>query len=236
MGWDFKKLFRVYVLFAILALLFVIPFSRALIHLIDVKGAYFFNSFLGENLFWHRVWNFLRSSKMDWCYDFVILGFAIYYIRTKEKAYLRKIAECIFLTLFTVICFLPIHRGPIQKMIRPPRVCPLGTFSDIKALSKKVTGESRKGYTDHSYPSDHGYTVFMFIFACFFLRGWKFGLTAFLVSLPLICARIVTGTHWISDVTMGSIPIALFNMSCFFYSPLRRLVYAVDKSRIQRLQ
>jgi membrane-associated phospholipid phosphatase len=235
MGWQFKKLIRVYTVFLVLVLLFLIPLTRALIHLIDVKGAYFFNSFLTENLFWHTVWNFLRSSKMDWCYDFIILGFAIYYVRTKERAYVRKIAECVFLLIFTVVCFLPLHRGPIQKIVRPLRICPLGTFDDIKPLSKKVTGESRKGYTDNSYPSDHGYTVFMFIFACLFLRGWKFGLSAFFVSMPLICARFVTGTHWISDVTMGSIPIALFNMSWFFYSPLRGIFYAVNKSYLKRI-
>jgi membrane-associated phospholipid phosphatase len=236
MRWQFKNLLRVYAIFAILLFLFLVPFTRVWIYLIDVKGAYFFNAFLQGDLFWHRVWNFLRSSKMDWCYDVFILGFALYYIGTKEKAYLRKIAESIFLLLFTIICFLPIHRGPIQKMVRPLRVCPLGTLSDITPLSKKVTGESRKGYTDHSYPSDHGYTVFMFIFACFFLRGWKFGLSALFISLPVICARFVTGTHWISDVTMGSIPIALFNMSWFFYSPLRGLAYAVDRSRLKRIQ
>ncbi len=236
MRWQFRKLVRVYLVFLVLAFVFLIPFTNSWIHLLDVKGAYFFNAFLQSDLFWHRVWNFLSSSKMDWCYDVIMFGFALYYIGSKEKAYVRKMAECCFLALFAIICFLPVHSGPIQKMIRPVRICPLGILSDIIPLSKKVTKESRKGYTDHSYPSSHGYIVFMFIFACFFLRGWKFGLSALFISLPVIFARFVIGTYWISDVTMGSIPIALFNMSWFFYSPLRGVAYAVDRSYFKKLR
>ena len=154
---------------------------------------------------------------MDWCFDCIMALFALYFILTRGKEYRQKILQCILLVIFTIICFLPVHRGPLHTIIRPIRICPLGILPEIKPLSREVTGESRKGYTDHSYPSDHGYTVFMFVFACFFLRGFSFGLAALLASLPVLLARFVTGTHWLSDVTFGSIPIALFNMSWFFY-------------------
>lgn len=221
---NFKKLICAHLVILTLVIAYFIPLTFSWISWVDIQGAYFFNSFLSGNLFWHKFWNFLRSSKMDWCFDIIMLAFALYYILTKEKTYRRKLTECILLVLFTIACFLPVHRGPIQAMIRPVRICPLGTLSEITPLSKQVTGESRKGFTDHSYPSDHGYTVFMFIFACCFLRGRRFGLSALLVSLPVLTARLVTGTHWISDITLGSIPIALFNISWFFYSlNLKRL-------------
>ena len=57
----------------------------------------------------------------------------------------------------------------------------------------------------------------------FRLMGTRIGALATLISLPFTLPRMIVGAHWASDVLLGSLPLALFNVEWFFYLVIRRL-------------
>jgi membrane-associated phospholipid phosphatase len=48
------------------------------------------------------------------------------------------------------------------------------------------------------------------------VRKW---IAATLFGLYFLLPRLFIGAHWLSDIVLGSLPIALFSIACTYYTP-----------------
>ncbi len=90
-------------------------------------------------------------------------------------------------------------------------------------LSESVPWLKVKESSHWSFPSDHAFIIlqwasFMFVFA-----GYRIGILALLTSTFFILPRLFSGAHWLSDVVVGSLPLALIVVSWARYTPVYRI-------------
>lgn len=107
----------------------------------------------------------------------------------------------------------------LGHLIPVKRCSPTGFFEDVNRVSSMVSF-SPKDYSGDSFPGDHG--LMLMIFAGFMFR--YFGKKAFAVSIVILVAfmlpRIMAGAHWLTDIVVGSLSIALVGLSWVLLTPL----------------
>lgn len=100
------------------------------------------------------------------------------------------------------------------------RDSPSLVFADTILLSKAVPWLKIKDSSHWCYPSDHAFIVLEWVgFICFY-AGWRLGAVAFVSSWLFILPRLIGGAHWMTDVLLGSVPLALFFVAIACYTPL----------------
>ena len=220
-SWKINNLLWTWLIITLAVISWFVPPTKQLWDLIDEKLFYFFNSFVHTSKIAQNTWAFLNSHIADWLYDVVMAAFVFTYIfKAKGEERKKRAIQVVFLTLFTVFCFLYCNRVFFGKIIHPRRISPAGVLPDFFHLSHVITWVKVKEIGTGCFPADHGCTICMFIVGIFHLAGYRGGLLAFLVSLPFMLPRLITGAHWITDIALGSLPMALFNLSWIFYTPI----------------
>lgn len=182
---------------------------------VDITLAYFFNHWISLSPLLQNTCAFLNSTIANWLYDAVILAFLIPYILKEHRAK-RLLSVCVLIG-FTLFCFYFWNRFLLTHL---KCTSPSGSLPDLFRLSSVIDWIKVKEFSSASYPGDHGSTICMFILITFYLMGPKMGILAILASLPFALPRIIVGAHWTSDLLLGSLPLALFNLGWFLYTPL----------------
>lgn len=187
---------------------------------IDISLAYFFNDLIRNHHFLQNPCAFLNAKIGNWLYDLVIVLFTIPYILRGEKGKLtERFINTILIVLLCVSCYFFFNRYLIMKL-NYTAYSPSGVLPDLFKLSSVIPWTKVKEFSANSYPSDHGSTIFMFVFSTFILMGRKKGILALIFSIPFALPRLLVGAHWTSDLLLGSLPLAAFNIAWFFYTPI----------------
>jgi len=208
-----------YIAFAVV--MWSIPMLRSCVYDADVKLAYFFNRFITQSTLSQNIWAFLNTRTVDVIHDFVMLAFLIPYIFFwKEKDRKTRGLEILFLIIFTIACNLFWNRFMAQKVFDFGRMSPSGVLPDLLNINHVISWTKIRNFSYASFPGDHGSTIFMFIITIFYLLGYRMGLLALLTSFPFLLPRLVVSGHWFSDIFLGSVPLALFNLGWLFHTPL----------------
>jgi membrane-associated phospholipid phosphatase len=214
-----KIKFIVPLTFLLLPLAFFLR-STEFFHKIDVSAAYFFNDLIRFHPSTHNFWAYLNSKMGNWLYDVVMAFFIIpYIIRGGKKEWLERLITSLLIIGFSLFCYL-VFNYRVTRGLHYKSLSPSGVLPDFFHLAPLISWTKVKEFSSISYPSDHGSTIFMFIFSTFYLMGKRAGLFATLVSIPFALPRLLVGAHWTSDLFLGSLPLALFNLSWFFYTPI----------------
>lgn len=182
---------------------------------IDIQAAYFFNSFVQTNPFWQNFWAFFNSRASDWLYDGIMIVFALYFILEKEHA--TRCVKILLLGLFMLFCHNFFNHYLLQKVLAIQRSSPMDVLPDLFNLSSAIHWTRVKIRSATCFPADHAHTCCMFVIGMFHLMGRKRGTVALVLSVPFIMARLPTGAHWLTDILLGSLLLALFNLTWFFY-------------------
>ena len=100
--------------------------------------------------------------------------------------------------------------------------CPVMGGSDQRIAPKAV------------FPGDHGYGVMAMILFIWLFGNWRRGHVAALFLFPFVLPRIVSGAHWATDVTVGSlvqflILLSLIYGTSFHLKPAAILAKKFDK-------
>lgn len=83
-----------------------------------------------------------------------------------------------------------------------------------------------KDRSSRSFPGDHASVLMIWgLFMARYSRGWKLAATL-LVVLFFCLPRLVTGAHWLVDVAVGGIFLALFTYAWGYCTPLAGLIAA----------
>lgn len=233
--WNLKRLCYAYGIFTVLLLTWHIPFTFQIWESIDLVFSNFINSALKQTPFVHNTLAYLNSNSAHWAYDvLIVLMFFPYFAKAHGKGRAKRLIFIAFLVLWHLSTFYVCHRLLVWKLFHLERLSPSLTIDGYFHLSDVIHWTYVKVTSYQSYPSDHGYTVFSFIIAMYYLRGRFWALIAFLISIPFGFPRFFVGAHWISDYFMGSLLTALFNFSWIYASPLPEKLpnWIIDKTRM----
>lgn len=152
-----------------------------------------------------------------------IVGFSLLYVfdKGKQRAASRLAQFFYYLIWFELgMLFLKEVLFHILVAVNFLRDSPSLVFSDTVLLSQAVPWLKIKDSSRWCFPSDHAFIVLQW--ACFIwvYSGWRIGIVAFISSWFFILPRLIGGAHWISDVLVGSLPIALVFVALACFTPL----------------
>lgn len=163
-----------------------------------------------------------------------ILGFSLLYVfdKGKQEAVCRLAQLFYYLIWFEVgMLFLKEVLFHILVAVNFLRDSPSLVFSDTVLLSQAVPWLKIKDSSRWSYPSDHAFIVLEWAAFIWVYSGWRLGGLAFVSSWFFILPRLIGGAHWISDVLVGSLPIALVFVAFACFTPL----YSFGMRYLERL-
>lgn len=183
------------------------------------------NKWIATSHFWQGFWAICNHALLDWVHDvFMLLFFAAYISRAKDAGERRKrTMQLLYCIIYFALAILLVNQLLLHEIINPRRKSPTMVSQNPVLLSKIVNWIHIKDHSKTCYPSDHATTGCLFIFAVFYFMGPRAGILATLYCLFLCLPRLVVGAHWLTDITMGSVPITLFASSWALFTPLARL-------------
>ncbi|GHC14158.1 membrane protein [Kushneria pakistanensis] len=183
---------------------------------VDDAIFWFFNQFITAD---YPTWTEILAALNTRAFDkamFVLLVVMLYIAmkRDPQGSWLKWGAIGVVMTITALILQDIIHNVMTYK-----HASPTAMLDDVNRLSALTTLPA-KDSASSSFPSDHG--LMAMIFAAFM---WRFadrlmaGLATALVVI--VCApRIMVGAHWVSDVSVGALSIALIALPWVLCTPL----------------
>jgi membrane-associated phospholipid phosphatase len=180
---------------------------------IDSQVFYYFNQHLASS---SSFLNFVAISN-NRAFDAVALiamGLLFLYFFLKEDTEGRCRLICMGLLMLITAVLL----NQLGRLIPVDRPSPTLTFSNINRVSE-LSGIPTKDSSSDSFPGDHG--LMLLIFCGFILRyftRWAFAV-ALLIMVLFSLPRIMSGSHWFTDVYVGSVFVACIGLSWLLLTP-----------------
>jgi membrane-associated phospholipid phosphatase len=194
-------------LFAILVFATFLPIFSQYWQIIDERFFYLLNHSLGDNQnSWNYLWAVLSMRIADLLpLMFILLFFLAFKPHTRIKA----------LTFFVALLFLMLVVREIVDFISNyfdfARLSPSLVLESVR-LSVLYPDISLKDASSESFPGDHAAVLFVW-FGFFINRVKKFRFLALFMVLLFLTPRLISGAHWLSDVLVGGLGIALFTLA-----------------------
>ncbi|REC93553.1 phosphatase PAP2 family protein [Kushneria indalinina] len=183
---------------------------------VDDAIFWFFNQFITAD---HPTWTSILAGLNTRAFDkamFVLLVVMLYAAmkRDPQGSWLKWGVIGFVMTATALVLQDIIHNLMTYK-----HASPTGMLDNVNLLTN-LTSLPAKDTASSSFPSDHG--LMAMIFAAFM---WHFAdrLIAWLATalVVLVCApRIMVGAHWVSDVYVGALSIALIALPWVLCTPL----------------
>ncbi len=218
---------------AFLWISFLSPWTSHFWQTLDLAVFKTLNGALRGNTFLKYFWALVNHKRMDLVEDVIFLLFFIWGIKDAPKELRwKKTAEFIFIILLAACVVFFINRNLLRYNVFIPRESPSLVVSPCVKITQEIPWQGLKDETIASFPGDHATTLllFGFLFSAFVPRRLAMAAWGYVIfrSLP----RLVVGAHWLSDIAVGSVTIALFFAACFLYTPLGTLAIGI----IERLK
>ncbi len=215
--WQWKPL-ALY-LFLVAALL--CSFSCSLWQMVDLWFFRVINHPLKDRHFLQVFWALANHRAADWLEDFVFLGFYLFAIVKTKKGNRQKMgAQLLFCVLLSALTILLINRVLCRDVLRLRRDSPSIVLDHAIILSNSLSWIAVKTGSSKSFPGDHATLGLMLSLSFAYIVRGKLALAALLYGALLCLPRMVIGSHWLSDIVVGSGCIALSVLSLAFFSPL----------------
>lgn len=222
-----KKLVISFSFVILLLLSWLLTATHSIWEFFDKHFFFWVNSFIKTSSFWQNFWAIASHNITDWFHDFVMVAFFLSYVFKKDgrsKSY--KFSEVLFFSILLAVSIVIINRFIFTDLVHVNRKSPSLIYESTTYLSEKVRWLKVKDRSGESFPGDHGTTAILFVLIVFHLKGWKSGLVALIYSFYWQLPRLVTGSHWLTDLLMGSLTIAILVMSICIYTPFKRVCVA----------
>lgn len=228
---KYKYFYFCYFIACLLVLSFMYSPTHFLWEKFDVYSFKFLNDFL-RGPYWVQIfWALANHKKADIVEDFVFLGFFILgIIAAPSKEKLHRIAQLLFciLVIGGIIYFANMRL--FRKNLHLFRKSPSLVVTPCVRLSQNLPQLTIKDETLSSFPGDHATCLIAFAFLYTYFVGIKLGKYAYLYSLFRCLPRLVVGAHWVSDILVGSLGVALFCLSWVICTPLQGwLIHHIEK-------
>lgn len=190
-----------------------LPENHGIWYPIDKTIFYYFNHHLATNPIFLKLVVILNNRAFD-VVAFVSMGALFYYFfRQQDKQGKYRLICMGILMLLTAVAL-----NQLGRLIPVDRPSPTLTFDNVVRASR-LSGIPTKDSSTDSFPGDHG--LMLLIFASFIWR--YFGSKAFLIALAIMALfslpRIMIGSHWFTDVYIGSVFVVAVAMSWLLLTP-----------------
>jgi membrane-associated phospholipid phosphatase len=230
---KWKPLFLSFGVIAFLWATFLSPWTTPLWNTLDTAVFKALNGTLEGNTFLQYFWGVINHKRMDLVEDVVFLLFFIWGVKEAPRGLRwKKTAEFIAVILLASSVIFFINRNLLRYNVFLPRESPSLVVSPCVKITDEIPWEGLKDETIASFPGDHATTLLLFGFLFSAFASKRLSKAAWIYILFRSLPRLVVGAHWLSDIAVGSMTIALFFAACFLYTPLGR----VTISMIERLK
>lgn len=214
---------------------FLSPWTMPLWNLIDTATFKILNSMLDGSRLLQYFWALINHKRMDLVEDLIFLLFFIWGIYVAPKALCwKRTFQFFFSILLTAAVIFFINRGLFETTFFIPRESPSLVVTPCVRITQEVSWKGIKDETIASFPGDHATTLLLFglLYSAFVPR--RLSTTAWVYITLRTLPRLVVGAHWLSDIAVGSLSIALFFSACFLYTPVE--VWLTDLFERSRLK
>jgi Kdo2-lipid A phosphotransferase len=187
-----------------LFILALIPRTLQTVLAWDIKSARWLNGLLGHNRMFDLSIAGLNSKSGD---KVIVICFGLFFLahsfrQPKSSLVFRRLSFWIYACAILILVY------QFQRLIEGS----FGRDSPGKELDhwinlKKLYKVPAKVSNSNSFPSGHATAYYFFAFLT--LRRYRvMGYCMLLIAIFLTTSRVATGAHWLSDIVLGSIPIA----------------------------
>lgn len=221
--WNFRGVSLALLSIIMLISSFLFPPTRYLWDLVDQKLFLFLNSWIVTGKFSQNFWAIINYKYFDWVHDIAFLTFfAIFIKRAPKGEKWNRVLQLLF-AVALIALIIVVSRHLFSTTFRIPRDSPSLHFPDCTRLSKEVTWMRVKDYSRNSFPSGHGITACFFVGIVHILMGARMGIFATFYAIFFILPRLIVGSHWLSDILVGSASIAILSLAVGYCTPLAQL-------------
>jgi hypothetical protein len=208
-----------YILCAI-ALLWVLncnqQVNHAIIHL-DVMCAHWANGLMAYNPAIGKIFGTLNTRVGD---AGVLFCFGVLFLRhalkgSSEEESIRRLSWWGWVGVVCVTTYL-------LSCLAEPYICrkiPLATIPELINV-QKLYGVALHTDPESSFPSGHGFAYFFFILMAIG-QYTSVGIVIACIGSIMLLSRLVVGVHWLSDISLGALPMALLMQSVMCTAPLQ---------------
>jgi len=135
-----------------------------------------------------------------------------------ERRVAQFIAFCVLLLVAKGVEYL------VSDIVRYERQSPTLVFADAVRLSEIVTWIPVKDRGSTVFPGDHAFVLFATVGFLAIHAGRAIGLICACALLPFAVPRLVSGAHWLSDVAVGGLSMAIVLLCLSYATPLGHLL------------
>jgi hypothetical protein len=189
---------------AVLAMLNMVPAIHSGIISADTHLAYTFNSVLSINPTFDKLLGILNTRLGD-LFVLSCLCFCFFAHISQGTTFTEKVRRASFwlwVGILLVVTYL--FSCVIEDHFN--RATPLEGLSNLKSVIT-MYGIVPHSSANESYPSGHGLAYIFFV-----LMAWrpyrKMALCIAAVGTVMLSMRLIIGLHWLSDIALGSLPLA----------------------------
>jgi membrane-associated phospholipid phosphatase len=216
-GWRWSWLFGSLSIAALLLFSKFTPPFDAMWQQLDMAVFRATNASLSWGSAWQWLWGITNHRAFDAVgggFFLVIFCWFIYRGRGEERG--RRLAAGGFIFAWTVMV-LDISSDWVFNFHHPS---PTLSVPDAVRLSELVPNFKLKDSSGGSFPGDHGTALIMFAAMTGYYAGRRLGMLAAAGAVLFALPRLMSGAHWLSDIAVGSVSVALVALSLALATPL----------------
>jgi membrane-associated phospholipid phosphatase len=110
------------------------------------------------------------------------------------------------------------------------RISPSGVMNPAYLLPELIPYIHSKGIAFDSFPSDHGAILLSWMGFLMIYSKKNLKPVAFILGLLFCLPRLVAGAHWITDMLIGSVFIALLSLAIVCFTPFGNICVRLVQS------
>jgi membrane-associated phospholipid phosphatase len=184
---------------------------------LDTAVFRFFNAQLGEPGALQTFWAITNWRPFDLVAALTVAVLVLLWLREggdAEKKLAQFFAFCVLL-LVAKAC-----EHVISDVLHVRRLSPTLALPDVVRLSELISWVQVKDRGATVFPGDHAFALFAGIGFFWLHASRKFAIAATVVLLPFMVPRIAVGAHWLTDVMVGGMCMALLMLGAAYATPL----------------
>lgn len=178
------------------------------------------NDSLRGHAWWQQVWAIGNNHFFDFLALLVMLWLVFRYIVAEQRRFVPE-RTSVLLTIIIMILIASLLTNVMDQGLRPS---PTATLDNVVLLSEHVAWLDTKDISHNSYPSDHATILLMMTLFLWHFAGAKTGRIMLATAVFFAFPRLIGGAHWLTDMLVGALPLALILFGLCVYTPLHRLI------------